>query len=178
MVIKMILYIARHGESLGNTGQDTGHDPCLSEKGKTQAALLGERMKKINLDAVFSSPLKRAIETATATTKHQNKDVTVLPDCFEVEDGETTQEAYARAVSIINRLREQFTENERIIIFAHGTFNNHLTNAAIGFPVRDDFNFCQENTGLTCIKFMPDGKIKIEFANDYCHLAPLGEIEY
>ena len=174
----MILYIARHGESLGNTGEDTGADPILSKKGRTQASLLGERMKRINLDAVFSSPLKRAVETAIATAVHQHKDVTVLSDCFEVEDGETTQEAYARAVSIINRLREQFTEDERIIIFAHGTFNNYLTNAAIGFPVRDDFNFCQENTGLTCIKFMPDGKTKIEFANDYCHLSPIGEIEY
>ncbi len=174
----MILYIARHGESLGNTGEDTGADPILSEKGRTQASLLGERMKKITLDAIYSSPLKRAIETATATAKHQKKDVTVLPDCFEVEDEETTQDAYIRAVNIINRLKKQFTADERIIIFAHGTFNNYLTNAAIGFHVRDDFNFCQENTGLTCIKFMPDGHTKIEFANDYCHLAPLGEIEY
>ena len=174
----MILYIARHGESLGNTGEDTGSDPILSEKGKTQASLLGQRMKKIKLDAVFSSPLKRAVETAQATAVYQNKEVIILPDCFEVEDGETTESAYKRAVNIINRLKAQFTADERIIIFAHGTFNNYLTNAAIGFPVRDDFNFCQENTGLTCIKFMPDGHIKIEFSNDYCHLVPLGENEY
>ena len=68
-VIIMILYIARHGESLGNTGEDTGADPILSKKGRTQAALLGERMKRINLDAVFSSPLKRAVETAIATVE-------------------------------------------------------------------------------------------------------------
>ena len=50
----MILYIARHGESLGNTGEDTGPDPKLSQKGKKQASLLGERMKNVKLDAVFS----------------------------------------------------------------------------------------------------------------------------
>ncbi len=135
-------------------------------------------MKNIKLDSIFSSPLKRAVETAQATADFQNKEIAILPDCFEVEDGETPEEAYKRAVSIINRMKEIFTGDERIIIFAHGTFNNYLTNAAIGFPVRDDFNFCQENTGLTCIKFMPDGKIKIEFANDYCHLATLDEPEY
>ena len=173
----MILYIARHGESLGNTGEDNGPDPKLSEKGKKQAALLGERMKKFNLDCIFASPLTRAVETATATAVLQNKEVKILPDCYEVENGESQSDAYERAVNIINRLKAQFTQNERIIVFAHGTFNNYLTNAAIGFPVRDDFNFCQENTGLTCIKFMPDGKTKIEFSNDYCHLASIEEPE-
>ncbi len=174
----MTLYIARHGESAGNTGEDTGNNPSLTAKGKEQARLLGERMKKVRLDFVFSSPLIRAFETATATAIHHNLIVNVLPDCYEVDDGETPEEAYMRAVSIIDRMKKIFTEDERIIIFAHGTFNNYLTNAAIGFPVRDDFNFCQENTGLTCIRFLPDGKIKMEFANDYCHLAPFCEIEY
>ena len=174
----MILYIARHGESLGNTGEDNGPDPKLSEKGRIQASLLGERMQKIKLDAVFSSPLIRAVETAEATAINHNLPVNILHDGFEVEDGETQGEAYKRAKDIIKRLREQFTEDERIIVFAHGTFNNYLTNAAIGFPVRDDFNFCQENTGLTCIKFMPDGKTKIEFANDYCHLASVDKPEF
>ena len=172
----MILYIARHGESRGNTGEDNGPDPVLSEKGLLQAKLLGERMKNFKLDRVFSSPLTRAVQTATATAELQKTEVEILPDCYEVEN-ETTDEAYARAKGVIERLKKQFRD-ERIIIFAHGTFNNYLTSAAIGFPVRDDFNFCQENTGLTCIKFMPDGHTKIEFANDYCHLASLDEAEF
>ena len=174
----MILYIARHGESRGNTGEDTGPDPVLSEKGHLQAELLGKRMKDKKVDRIFSSPLKRAVQTAEHTAEFKNMSVEILDDCYEVEDGETTENAYLRAVGIISRLKEKFTENEIIMIFAHGTFNNYLTNAAIGFPVRDDFNFCQENTGLTCIKFMPDGKTKIEFANDYCHLATVEKAEY
>lgn len=173
----MILYIARHGESRGNTGEDTGPDPKLSEKGLIQAELLGKRMKNIKLDCILSSPLIRAIQTAEKTAVFQNKQVEIMTDAFEV-DNETTDEAYIRATNVIETIKNRFTNDERVIIFAHGTFNNYLTNAAIGFPVRDDFNFCQENTGLTCIKFMSDGKIKIEFANDYCHLSPFGEIEY
>ena len=173
----MVLYIARHGESLGNTGEDTGINPALSSKGLVQAELLGKRMKNIQLDCILSSPLIRAIQTAEKTAEFQNKQVEIMPDAFEVEN-ETTQEAYIRAKTVVEKIKNRFSNNERVIIFAHGTFNNYLINAAIGFPVRDDFNFCQENTGLTCIKFMPDGHIKIEFANDYCHLSPFGEIEY
>lgn len=173
----MILYIARHGESLGNTGEDTGNNPALSAKGIIQAELLGKRMKNIQLDCILSSPLTRAVQTAEKTAEFQNKQVEIMSDAFEVEN-ETTQEAYIRAKTVIEKIKNRFRNNERVIIFAHGTFNNYLINAAIGFPVRADFNFCQENTGLTCIKFMPDGKIKIEFANDYCHLSPFGEIEY
>jgi broad specificity phosphatase PhoE len=174
----MILYIVRHGESLGNTGEDTGHDPALSEKGRLQARLLGERMSKVSLECIMSSTLIRAQETARAVALHQKKDVEAYDMLVEIEDGETEEEAYARAADAVNKIKQRFTSDERVAVFAHGTFNNYLINAAIGFPVRDDFNFCQENTGVTCIKFMDDGRVKIEFANDYCHLAPLGEIEY
>lgn len=173
----MILYIARHGESLGNTGEDTGINPALSEKGHIQAELLGKRMKNIQLDCILSSPLIRAIQTAEKTATLQNKQVEIMPDAFEV-DNETTEDAYKRAKNVIETIKNRFSNDERVIIFAHGTFNNYLINAAIGFPVRDDFNFCQENTGLTCIKFMPDGHIKIEFSNDYCHLASIEEPEF
>ena len=173
----MVLYIARHGESLGNTGEDLGPNPALSEKGIMQAHLLGERMKKINLDGILASPLKRAVQTAEETAKLQGMAVEVMPDAFEVEN-ETREDAYIRAVNVIQKIKDRFGNNDRVIIFAHGTFNNYLINAAIGFPVRDDFNFCQENTGLTCIKFMPDGHIKIEFSNNYCHLSSLEEPEY
>ena len=101
----MILYIARHGESRGNTGEDNGPDPILSEKGLAQAQLLGERMKKIKLDAVFSSPLTRAVQTAEETARLQQTEVEILPDCYEVEN-ETTDEAYARAKGVIDRLKK------------------------------------------------------------------------
>ena len=174
----MTLYIVRHGESLGNTGEDTGIDPVLSAKGETQASLLAERMAKIHIDCIIASPLKRAKQTADKTAASKNMPVETEPMIIEVENGETKKDAYKRAVQAIDGLKNRFTAEERVILFAHGTFNNYLINAAIGFPVRDDFNFCQKNTGITCIKFLPDGRTKIEFSNDYCHLAPLGEIEY
>ncbi len=162
----MILYIARHGE----TDPDLKPQPLLTENGFDQAKRLGERMKKFKLDRVFASSLIRSQQTAKETADLQNLPVEIFPEIYEVENGETIDHAYQRAVVAVKNLREQFKGDERIIVFAHGTFNNCLINAALGFPIRSDFNFCQENTGLTCIKFMPDGKIKAEFINDYGHL--------
>ena len=69
------IYLARHGESLGNLafaqggGQDQQtqadkHDPELTPRGRTQAVLLGERLSRERFDAIFSSSLVRAVSTA------------------------------------------------------------------------------------------------------------------
>ena len=61
-------YIIRHGESEGNTGQANNHvfgkGSVLTEKGKQQAKSLGSALKDIKFDAVFSSDLTRAHQTA------------------------------------------------------------------------------------------------------------------
>jgi alpha-ribazole phosphatase len=59
-------YIARHGETVFNaTGIVQGHtDSPLTENGVAQAQALGEELRHINFDAVFSSDLLRAQKTA------------------------------------------------------------------------------------------------------------------
>ena len=63
----MILYIARHGESLGNTGEDTGINPALSEKGHIQAELLGKRMVELPADEEISQKLFEAARNIEGT---------------------------------------------------------------------------------------------------------------
>ncbi|MEO8458378.1 MAG: histidine phosphatase family protein [Chloroflexota bacterium] len=61
------LYLIRHAQSQGNTGEDlTTGDPDLTEVGFRQAKRLGERMKSQKLDAIYASPLRRTQETALA----------------------------------------------------------------------------------------------------------------
>ena len=200
------LYIVRHGESLGNTGESHSVDPELSTLGHEQAERLARRLEKIHIDAIISSPFIRAVQTAEKTAKLKNMKIEIFPLLFEVgtetgyegvgltelqkihpyismfSDGEEyplslevedADATYKRAKEAIERIRARFGKDSTVVLFAHGTFNNYLTNAAINVQVRDDFNFCQENTGLTCIRFVKDNgkdKTKIEFANDYCHL--------
>ncbi len=62
----MRLLLIRHGESLANAeGRLQGHlDIPLSERGRRQAERLGERLAPLAVEALYTSPLLRAKETA------------------------------------------------------------------------------------------------------------------
>lgn len=64
---KMELYIARHGETEFNKQQrwqGSGVNSPLTQKGIGQAKALNDAIKDIQFDAIYSSPLKRAMDTA------------------------------------------------------------------------------------------------------------------
>jgi broad specificity phosphatase PhoE len=60
----------------------------LSEVGKDQAARLGLALRGLNIDAIYSSPLKRALDTAQAIASYHGLKVQVEPDLREMEVGE------------------------------------------------------------------------------------------
>jgi len=61
------LYLVRHAQSQGNTGEDlTTGDADLTEVGEEQARRLGERLARQRIDAIYSSPLRRTQQTAAA----------------------------------------------------------------------------------------------------------------
>lgn len=61
-------------------------DPPLTEYGRMQARLVGEALSTKKIDAIFSSPMKRAHETATAIAEHhRHLDLKVIKDLREVE---------------------------------------------------------------------------------------------
>lgn len=64
------IYLVRHGETQGNIDDKAqGHlDVPLTETGKLQAKAVAERLSDVEFDAVYSSDLKRAFDTAKAIT--------------------------------------------------------------------------------------------------------------
>src|SRR5271156_4853650 len=60
-----VVYLARHGETVWSIpGQHTGlTDLPLTERGESNARRLGERLKGLSFDRVFTSPLQRAVRT-------------------------------------------------------------------------------------------------------------------
>ena len=62
------LYLVRHCEAMGNIRRIfQGHtDEEISENGRCQLLRLTERFRNVSLDAVYSSPLRRAMRTAEA----------------------------------------------------------------------------------------------------------------
>jgi broad specificity phosphatase PhoE len=105
------LLLARHGESDWNRARRwQGHaDRPLTERGRTQAAELSGRLAEIALDAVYSSDLRRARETALAVAESQGIDLIELPALREVDvgswEGLTREEAERRFPARFRRWR-------------------------------------------------------------------------
>jgi 2,3-bisphosphoglycerate-dependent phosphoglycerate mutase len=83
------LYLIRHAQSQGNTGEDlTTGDPDLTTTGWEQARRLGERMKTQRLDAIYASPLRRTQQTALAIAEVTGLGVIPRADLREVTLGQ------------------------------------------------------------------------------------------
>lgn len=65
-----MIYIIRHGKTIWNKEKKIAgrKDIPLCEEGIKQAYLLKDKLKDIDFDIVYSSPLKRAIQTAKIIT--------------------------------------------------------------------------------------------------------------
>jgi probable phosphomutase (TIGR03848 family) len=91
-VVQLILI--RHAQNEWvRTGRLAGWTPGvhLNDEGKQQAEALGKRLASANLQAVYSSPLERAVETAEAITAHYpDLSVAVEEGVGEVRFGEWT----------------------------------------------------------------------------------------
>lgn len=87
----MILYVARHGETTYNAKDLVCgvSDAPLTELGRQQAKALGEELKKIHIDHVFVSPLKRARETADLALFESGLSYTVEPRLIEENFGKS-----------------------------------------------------------------------------------------
>lgn len=75
-----------------------------------------------------------------------------------------------RAYVCARYFRDTFVAGERIFVVAHGTFNTFLIRALLEMGNEQDFNFCQENTGLTKVKYFIGSGRRLSYANDTSHL--------
>lgn len=84
------IILIRHGQSLGNlTRTFLGHtDLDLSDLGYKQANATAEHLKNDKIDAIYSSDLKRALNTAIPNAKIRNIDVKTSKNLREVYAGE------------------------------------------------------------------------------------------
>lgn len=106
------LYLIRHGATASNEQtppilQGSGVDSPLSELGQQQAGATGRLLAGVKLDAVFSSPMSRAISTAKAIATPHDLAVNTVENLHEIDVGkwegldwgtisEQTPDAYRR----------------------------------------------------------------------------------
>ena len=83
------ILLARHGQSDWNAERRwQGHaDRPLTERGQAQARALAERLAEFDLDAIYSSDLSRARDTATVVAESQGLEVQQDPRLREVDVG-------------------------------------------------------------------------------------------
>lgn len=73
---KHLFYFVRHGESLLNAeGIRQSADGSLSDKGKEQADITGQRLQQRNIEIIYASPFTRTQETAEIINKYLNKKI-------------------------------------------------------------------------------------------------------
>ncbi len=132
-IVKLQVYLVRHGESMGNIGHPgkqpdfvDREDPVLSPKGERQAQLLGSRFKNYPLDYIFSSGLRRTLSTAYEVVKAQPengaKEIEIIPQLSETG---IPEEYYGFT---LNELEQKYPvklaesiESERMIVSSAGT---------------------------------------------------------
>lgn len=71
----------------------------LNEEGRTQAQKLARRLSHLKIDAVYSSPLERAVETAAPLAGLLHLDTIINEDFLELNMGDWTGNTYAEIKS-------------------------------------------------------------------------------
>jgi len=89
-------FLIRHAACPGVGQKLWGRTPgiCLNEKGEKQAERLADRFRNIKLDAIYSSPLERAVQTATAIARPMNLEVKQNAAANEINFGEWTGKTF------------------------------------------------------------------------------------
>jgi probable phosphoglycerate mutase len=103
------LYLVRHAQSEGNRGDYQGPDgdPPLSEVGREQARRLAQRLARQRIDALYSSTMRRTLETAQAIAETTGLTVRMVEELREVDLGEAQRDFDAFPEEETRALRER-----------------------------------------------------------------------
>ena len=123
------LYFVRHGENLANLTKEFSHkkvDYSLTPKGVLQAQQTAAYFANQPIDAIYTSPLKRALETAQIIAQPHNLDTPIVENFREINVGslegqKITKEVWQFYLSIIddwrnNKLTTMFPDGENFVM--------------------------------------------------------------
>jgi len=196
----MKLLLIRHGQTDWNIARRfQGHsDVPLNQTGLTQAKALAERLSSQHIDALYSSDLQRALETAKIVRKSEwHSDPRLREINFgdwegltykEIREkypaalaerendiyknapphGETLEQLCARVQSMLDELYAKH-KDQVVLIVSHGGVLQILLCLALKIKPTMYWQFHLSTASLSEIAFYPDGAI-LNLLNDTCHL--------
>ena len=161
------LYIVRHGATEWNINKRAQGqaDVPLTHEGRIQSTDVAERLARADIDAVYSSDLSRARDTARVVAAPHGLDVIEDPDLREIDQGEWTgltpdvirerwpdrwgparhyntrpggespQQVRARALESVRRIVEKHPDGE-VVVVSHGGTIRWLSAEALGYDDR------------------------------------------
>ena len=148
------LLLVRHGETDWNAeGRLQGHtDRPLSDYGRGQARRLAEELEGEELEAIYSSDLARARETAEIVGVRLGLRVALEPDLREKDwgtweglsaverdrvefVGESTEAHQERMLRALRTIAERHPGNARILVVTHGGSMRRVQTAAMGMAL-------------------------------------------
>lgn len=162
---KTIVYFVRHGDRIKIPGALYPHDLSLSQKGIKQAKEVAEKFAKIKneIDVLYTSPMKRAYETAVEIGKKINKKPIIIkgfeevrkslehPKLFNKEYWKSRLE-FKRKQKLLDKILEKDKEKV-IVIVAHGRLNKMLVGRKLGLSHKNSNVFDASNGHITHVRF-------------------------
>ncbi len=190
------IYLARHGETAWSlTGQHTGlTDLPLTERGRLNAARLGERLRGTTFEHVFTSPLQRARDTCllagfgagakidpdlvewnygayeglrSAEIHKQAPDWELFRD--GCPGGESPQDVSARADRVVAKL---LGLSGTVLLFSSGHFLRALAARWLEMDVSGGRFLFLGTASLSCLGWEHDRDRVIRLWNDDHHVGP------
>ncbi len=150
------LIIVRHGETIENiNGVCQGQtDGTLSEFGKQQNKLLAKELSTLQIHKIYSSPLKRAFETAKEIYHYHNVELVQrdhlsewylgelqgekFPNDFNInslsDDKENASLVQKRLLLLLNEITNKH-KNETILLVSHGLTIKVLISILKNLPI-------------------------------------------
>ena len=186
----MKIMLVRHGLTFWNTlGKMQGNSNVhLSPDGLHQARLLAAHCPFHAADAIYSSPLARAEDTAMILANKFNLHVQLVPDLREINFGdwegktlrdiaESEPENFEKffmqpdELRIPNKIIDKHSGSKKshIIVVAHGAVNRVILCSFLDIPLRKMWALAQFNTAVN-ILHEEEGNFTVELMNSTAHL--------
>lgn len=188
------VYLLRHGQTDFNA---QGNKYCgrtdipMNEKGVRQANELREQLKDMVFDAVFSSPLQRAADTARIVSGREPvRDERLIEIDFGLWEGKTrgdfaaedpetwanwerdpeqhragkTGESGAEVLARVGSFFKELAPGNYLVV-AHNGVNRLFLAQQLGMPLRNYRKLVQENSRITRLSISPKEGFVLEMLN-------------
>ena len=194
----MELILVRHGLPLRREVVEGPADPELSVEGHDQSARLASYLATESIDAIYSSPMKRAVQTAEPLAQTTGRPISIVDDVAEYDrlsneyipieelraanderwqklltgewqsDSDTLESFRNRVISSLEQLISQHA-SQRIVVTCHGGVINQYLAHILGIATERGF-FYPQYTSIHRVVASQNGLRSVGSLNEIAHL--------